>query len=271
MGMGTIDEGYVENNNGSEQLSPVIIQTKYPMMIPTPSQNHSLTAGGTTKDEVLDRLKYESSRLLTFDKWPASAKVEPRKIAKAGFFYTGQYAEAKCLWCNCVITTWDYGDQAMTRHRSASPDCPFVRDVSDNIPLLTSATSSSNIMSPQSDENTTHVDPSFDRVDFWGQNATGSNNNTSAISTNTESTDTQTEQHDIRVRCIQIECQKIQPDCILDVHQMRQECKHLGIGHHHPSDKQKEVQVIFIIPFLVVLYQEIPLTDQLLTHYCPQT
>ena len=62
-------------------------------------------------DEVLDRLKYESSRLLTFDKWPASAKVEPRKIAKAGFFYTGQYAEAKCLWCNCVITTWDYGDQ----------------------------------------------------------------------------------------------------------------------------------------------------------------
>ena len=49
MGMGTIDEGYVENNNGSEQLSPVIIQTKYPMMIPTPSQNHSLTAGGTTK------------------------------------------------------------------------------------------------------------------------------------------------------------------------------------------------------------------------------
>ena len=84
----------------------------------------------------------------------------------------------------------------MTRHRSASPgknpryvtrmllvilyvksskyillklilfsiDCPFVRDVSDNIPLLTSATSSSNIMSPQSDENTTNVEPSFDRV-----------------------------------------------------------------------------------------------------------
>ena len=49
MGMGTIDDGYVENDNGSEQLSPVIIQTKYPMMIPTPSQNHSLTAGGTTK------------------------------------------------------------------------------------------------------------------------------------------------------------------------------------------------------------------------------
>ena len=33
-------------------------------------------------------------------------------------------------------------------------------------------------------------------IDFGGQNATGSTNNTSAISTNTESTDTQTEHHD---------------------------------------------------------------------------
>ena len=107
-----------------------------------------------------------------------------------------------------------------------------------------------------------------------------------------------------RVTCIQIECQKIQPDCILDDHQMIQECKHQGIvyitrflslpyyngiifscsyignnyflifkgiEHHHPDDKQKEVQVIIIIRFLVALYQEIPLTDQLRTHYCLQT
>ena len=44
-----------------------------------------------------------------------------------------------------------------------------------------------------------------------------------------------------------------------------------GIEHHHPSDKQMELQGIFIIRFQVVLYQEIPRTDQLLTHYCPQT
>merc|ERR1712223_783519 len=198
LGMGTIDEAYVNNNNNDNDGSDseVINRTKFPTMIPSTVQNNTnLTASETVKNETLNRLKYESSRLLTFDKWPASAKVEPRKIAKAGFFYTGQYAEAKCLWCDYVITTWEYGDQVMTRHRSASPDCPFVRDVSDNIPLLTSATSSSNIMSPQYDENTTNVDPSFDRVDFGGQNATGSNNHTSAINTNTEA-DTQTEHQD---------------------------------------------------------------------------
>merc|ERR1719411_1117905 len=149
--MGTIDEAYVNNNNDNERSeSEVINRTKYPTMIPSSAQTPSLTTSETVKDESLNRLKYESSRLLTFEKWPASAKVEPRKIAKAGFFYTGQYAEAKCLWCDCVITTWEYGDQVMTRHRSASPDCPFVRDVSDNVPLLASTTSSNNIMSPLS-------------------------------------------------------------------------------------------------------------------------
>jgi len=40
----------------------------------------------------------EEYRLSTFEegKWPSSAKMEPRKIAKAGLYYTGQYQEAKC-------------------------------------------------------------------------------------------------------------------------------------------------------------------------------
>ena len=146
--MGTIDETYVNNNNnnnGNESSeSEIINRTKYPTMIPSSVQNQNLMSSETAKgnfylmsnqillsvfyiilvtkaqiiiqdnfisDESLNRLKYESSRLLTFDKWPASAKVEPRKIAKAGFYYTGQYAEAKCLWCDYVITTWEYGDQ----------------------------------------------------------------------------------------------------------------------------------------------------------------
>jgi len=123
--MGTIDEAYVNNNNNNHDNesseSEIINRTKYPTMIPSSVQTPTLTNSETVKDESLNRLKYEASRLLTFDKWPASAKVEPRKIAKAGFFYTGQYAEAKCLWCDYVITTWEYGDQVMTRHRSASP------------------------------------------------------------------------------------------------------------------------------------------------------
>ena len=153
LGMGTIDEVYVNNNNNDNNGSDseVINRTKFPTMIPSTVPNSTnLTASETVKsklnqndcsfglyrhyslwnydkiknynclcftDETLNRLKYESSRLLTFDKWPASAKVEPRKIAKAGFYYTGQYAEAKCLWCDYVITTWEYGDQVYQQSR----------------------------------------------------------------------------------------------------------------------------------------------------------
>jgi len=82
----------------------------------------------------------EEIRLATFERdgsaWPANAKMEPRKIAKAGLFYTGQYQETKCPWCSIVVTQWDYGDQAIVKHRALSPDCPFVLGTSNNVPLL---------------------------------------------------------------------------------------------------------------------------------------
>jgi len=85
-------------------------------------------------------LNREENRLATFEReaspWPPNAKMEARKIAKAGLYYTGQYQEAKCPWCNRVITQWDYGEQAIVKHRELSPDCPFVLGTSNNVPLL---------------------------------------------------------------------------------------------------------------------------------------
>ena len=51
----------------------------------------------------------------------------------------------------------------------------------------------------------------------------------------------------IRVRCIQIECQKIQPDCILDDHQMRQECKHLGMVYITRSKNIRNVRKVALL------------------------
>lgn len=57
-------------------------------------------------------------------------------MARAGLRYTGQEEEVTCTWCGCVLGDWQYGDQVMQRHRLVSPDCPFVRDESDNVPVL---------------------------------------------------------------------------------------------------------------------------------------
>ncbi|TRY77154.1 hypothetical protein TCAL_00064 [Tigriopus californicus] len=81
-------------------------------------------------------LRFEERRLSTFQNWPANAKVDARKIAKAGFHHTGREAQVKCAWCGCVLSEWNYGDQVMARHRAAKPSCPFVLNKSDNVPLL---------------------------------------------------------------------------------------------------------------------------------------
>jgi len=87
--------------------------------------------------EEVQTYRYERRRLETFHQaWPANAKVEAWKMAKAGFRYTGQEEEVTCAWCGCVLGDWQYGDQVMARHRLASPDCPFVRDQSDNVPFV---------------------------------------------------------------------------------------------------------------------------------------
>ena len=78
--------------------------------------------------------KYETARLESFHSWPANAKVEAWKMARAGLLYTGQEEEVKCVWCGVLLANWQYGDQVMARHRSISPDCPFVKNISDNVP-----------------------------------------------------------------------------------------------------------------------------------------
>lgn len=90
----------------------------------------------------MDPMRSEEGRLSTFSSWPPNAKVEAGKIAKAGFFHTGRETEVKCLWCGCVLSDWEYGDQVMAKHRAVSPECPFVKNRSDNVPIENSSGSS---------------------------------------------------------------------------------------------------------------------------------
>ncbi|XP_073955154.1 death-associated inhibitor of apoptosis 2-like [Choristoneura fumiferana] len=79
----------------------------------------------------------ETNRLATFSNWPPEAPVNPIRIAKAGFFYTGQGTEVECFSCGGKISQWNYGDQAMLRHQRMQPNCRFVvnPELADNEPL----------------------------------------------------------------------------------------------------------------------------------------
>ncbi|XP_053604902.1 death-associated inhibitor of apoptosis 2 [Plodia interpunctella] len=83
-------------------------------------------------------MNYETNRLNTFSSWPASALVDPIRIAKAGFYYTGEGTEVQCFSCGGKISHWNYGDQVMWRHRHMEPNCEFVVNPrqSGNVPLV---------------------------------------------------------------------------------------------------------------------------------------
>lgn len=82
-------------------------------------------------------MNIEENRLNTFTNWPSTAEVGPVRIAKAGFYYTGQGLEVQCFSCGGKISEWNYGDQVMARHRRLDPNCQFVMDpqTSGNVAL----------------------------------------------------------------------------------------------------------------------------------------
>lgn len=62
----------------------------------------------------------EVARLQTFAAWPANAPVEASRVAKGGFYATGNGTETQCHWCGLKINDWTYGDQVWcVRHAQA--------------------------------------------------------------------------------------------------------------------------------------------------------
>jgi len=109
-------------------------------------------------------MRSEAQRLSTFGGWQHNDKVEARKIAKAGFFHTGNDSEVKCPWCFVVLNHWEYGDQVMARHRTANPNCPFIQNISDNVPLINDAQSQVNTSQSESEDNEDRVNQSHDEA-----------------------------------------------------------------------------------------------------------
>lgn len=83
-------------------------------------------------------MNIEENRLKTFAQWPESATVDSSRMARGGFYYTGNGMDVQCFLCGIRISEWNYGDQVMSRHRQAEPSCPFVQDpgTTCNVPLI---------------------------------------------------------------------------------------------------------------------------------------
>jgi len=57
--------------------------------------------------------KKEANRLATFEKYPITAALNPWKLARAGFFYTGYKDQTKCSCCGRQVKNWDKEDNPL--------------------------------------------------------------------------------------------------------------------------------------------------------------
>ena len=66
-------------------------------------------------------------------KWRKSESsfVTPKRLAEAGFIWTGYRDHAQCVFCHGVIGEWVKGDIPILEHLRFYPQCPFVRSNMD--------------------------------------------------------------------------------------------------------------------------------------------
>ncbi|GLV43985.1 Death-associated inhibitor of apoptosis 1 [Carabus blaptoides fortunei] len=85
--------------------------------------------------EITRNMKKERDRLLTYINWPLHY-MDPKDLAKAGFYSTHYEDAVRCAFCNVEICRWEEGDDPMADHQRWANNCPFVRGMNvGNIPM----------------------------------------------------------------------------------------------------------------------------------------
>ncbi|GAV05583.1 hypothetical protein RvY_15687 [Ramazzottius varieornatus] len=84
----------------------------------------------------LKGMEHEEERLVTYLRWPALSMVSTDRLARAGFFFTGQGDTVQCFSCGGQLDKWQLGDDVMKKHRLNFPTCSFVCGSSSNVPYF---------------------------------------------------------------------------------------------------------------------------------------
>nr|UZS93136.1 X-linked inhibitor of apoptosis [Strongylocentrotus intermedius] len=80
----------------------------------------------------------EHVRLQSFKNWPRTSPIEPRDLAKAGFYYLNNDDSVQCFACFGQISRWKPCDVPAVEHKTHFPNCPYVQGLDvGNLPIST--------------------------------------------------------------------------------------------------------------------------------------
>ncbi|NXP11045.1 BIR7B protein, partial [Thinocorus orbignyianus] len=71
-------------------------------------------------------METEEMRLSTFQNWPQYANMHPERLARAGFFYTGQDDVVRCFYCDGQVRNWSFREDPWREHAKWYPGCEFL-------------------------------------------------------------------------------------------------------------------------------------------------
>lgn len=84
----------------------------------------------------LELMIYEWARLESFNTFPRSSSVSCLRLAKSGFYYTGNGEQATCFCCGVSNDSWNTNESVHAIHKRISPNCKFVKgEETKNVPI----------------------------------------------------------------------------------------------------------------------------------------
>ena len=70
---------------------------------------------------------FYKDRLTTFEHWSKHIQPDKYKLAKAGFYYTGEIDKVICFACNATLREWERTDDPWIEHYKWSNNCVFLK------------------------------------------------------------------------------------------------------------------------------------------------
>ncbi|XP_054890693.1 E3 ubiquitin-protein ligase XIAP [Poeciliopsis prolifica] len=81
--------------------------------------------GNLESDCCIDFSKFDN-RFQSFRGSTLALQVPPTRLARAGFYFTGNADRVQCFSCNQTVEDWHSGDTPLQRHKEVSPSCRFL-------------------------------------------------------------------------------------------------------------------------------------------------
>ncbi|XP_030001254.1 E3 ubiquitin-protein ligase XIAP [Sphaeramia orbicularis] len=81
---------------------------------------------GEWEDDHADDFSQMNSRLDSFRGSSLAQQVPAERLARAGFYFTGDADRVRCFSCKKTVENWCRGDTPVERHKEVSPLCTFL-------------------------------------------------------------------------------------------------------------------------------------------------